>query len=174
MGKGMSAALMMATVRAAVRTVVRQSSPAAAMRYLGAALMDDLVRTEGFVTLVLAQLDTTEHRLRYVDAGHGHGFIRRAGGVVEELQPRGLPLGIFNDESYDEGSHAMKPGDALILYSDGVIDARPDLVLDRARLAALLRDEMGVQEIVDRMVAVATPDEPIPDDLTVMALRRTQ
>lgn len=172
MGKGMPAALWMATIRMAIRAVVRGSPPAEAMKYLSAALEADLDRAGSYTTLFLAQLDTAEKRLRFVDAGHGHAFRRHAGGQIEELCPRALPLGIVRGESYQEGSFTFAPGDALVVYSDGVTDARPDLRLDREKIGALLHGACTAQEIVDRILeATATTSAP-PDDITVVALLR--
>jgi CheY-like chemotaxis protein len=67
MGKGMSAALLMATVRAVIRAMVPQHGPAAAVQNTASALDDDLMRSGSFVTLFHAQLNTTTAELRYVD-----------------------------------------------------------------------------------------------------------
>lgn len=170
MGKGMPAALWMATIRMAIRAVVRGSPPAEAMKYLSAALEADLDRAGSYTTLFLAQLDTAEKRLRFVDAGHGHAFRLRADGTIEELSPRALPLGIVRGENYQEGSITFAPGDALVVYSDGVTDARPDLGLDRDKIGALLHGTRSAQEIVDRILEATATDQAPPDDITVVAL----
>lgn len=170
MGKGMPAALWMATIRMAIRAVVRGSPPAEAMKYLSAALEADLDRAGSYTTLFLAQLDTAERRLRFVDAGHGHAFRLRADGRIEELSPRALPLGIVRGENYQEGSITFEPGDALVVYSDGVTDARPDLRLDRDKIGALLHGTQSAQEIVDRILNATATDQAPPDDITVVAL----
>lgn len=172
MGKGMPAALWMATIRMAIRAVVRGSPPAEAMKYLSAALEADLDRAGSYTTLFLAQLDTTEKRLRYVDAGHGHAFRRHANGRIEELCPRALPLGIVRGETYEEGSFTFAPGDALVVYSDGVTDSRPDLRLDRDKVGALLQGTRSAQDIIDRILEATVTEEAPPDDITVVALLR--
>jgi serine phosphatase RsbU (regulator of sigma subunit) len=98
MGKGMPAALLMATVRAALRPIARNAFPADAVAAAGAALDDDLTRAGSFVTLFHARLDPTSGRVDYVDAGHGYAVVRRAGGEIEALGPRGLPLGLQHVE----------------------------------------------------------------------------
>ncbi len=170
MGKGMPAALMMATIRAVMRSVVRTSTPAEALRYIVNALDQDLARAGQFVTLVLAQLDSAARCLTFVDAGHGHVFLRRADGTIEQLQPRGLPLGVLPDEHYQQGRIVFNPDDALVIYSDGLVDARPDLSLDHHVLAAHLRGVSGAEATVNRLVDLAALRGPPPDDLTVVVL----
>jgi serine phosphatase RsbU (regulator of sigma subunit) len=170
MGKGMPAALMMATVRAVMRAVVRTSAPAVALQYIVAALDADLGRAEQFVTLFLAQLNIETHELTFVDAGHGHVLLRRSDGRVEALQPRGLPLGVLPDERYSEGRIVMKADDALIVYSDGLVDARPDLALTPHALAAQLRGSASAVDTVRRLVDLAALSGPPPDDLTIVVL----
>ena len=139
MGKGMSAALLMATVRAVIRAMVSHHGPAAAVQHTATSLDGDLARSGSFVTLFHAQLNIVTGELRYVDAGHGQVFLRRANGTIESLLPWGLPLGVLTTEHYDEGSVTMDPGDLLVIYSDGLTEARPDLFRDHETLAAQIR-----------------------------------
>jgi serine phosphatase RsbU (regulator of sigma subunit) len=133
-------------------------------------LESDLERSESFVTLFHAQFDVAGRRLTYVDAGHGHVFVRRADGTAERLEAGGLPLGILPDETYAEGSMALQPGDTLVVYSDGLVDARPDLELTPATLAGQLSAAASAGETVDRLLALVDPGGMPPDDLTVVAL----
>ena len=137
MGKGMAAAMLMATVRAALRAVAH-NRPQEAVGRAEEAIRPDLENSESFVTLFYGQLYAAARRLTFVDCGHGYVFVRRAGGVVETLAPRGLPLGVPNPEGYQEGAISLNPGDTLVLYSDGLIDARPELDLDNPAFARQL------------------------------------
>jgi serine phosphatase RsbU (regulator of sigma subunit) len=170
-GKGMSAALLMATARAALRAVGQKNQPMVAVALTAHALASDLERTERFVTLFYAQLDTAARRLTYVDAGHGHVFLRRASGALELLPEGGMPLGIFADEVYKEGELTFAPGDVLVIYSDGLIDALPELQLDNAALAAHLAHCSSASDIVRVLTSLAESAGSLPDDLTVVALR---
>jgi serine phosphatase RsbU (regulator of sigma subunit) len=174
MGKGMPAALLMATVRAAVRTAAQRNSPATVLEVAARALGGDLERASSFVTLFHARLDATKRRLAYVDVGHGHVFVRRADGSVETLPERGLPLGVLPEERYEEGTVEFSAGDALVLYSDGLIDARPDLDLEPEDVAAQLEGVSGAEAMVERLVGLADTGEPLPDDLTVVVLQCVQ
>ena len=176
MGKGMPAALLMATVRSALRTVALSHPPAVAVRLTAAAVASDLSRWGGFVTLFHARLDAARRRLSFVDAGHGCVFVRRAGGEVVSLPPRGLPLGIApalgaGGADYEAGEVDLHPGDTLVVYSDGLLDADPDLRLDRAAIGASLDSRESAAEMVNRLVALPRLDGPPPDDLTVVVLR---
>jgi sigma-B regulation protein RsbU (phosphoserine phosphatase) len=172
MGKGMSAALLMATVRAVVRAMVTHHAPAAAVQHTALSLDGDLARSGSFVTLFHAQLHTGTGELRYVDAGHGQVFLRRASGAVESLLPWGLPIGVLLTERYQEGTVTLAPGDLLVIYSDGLTAARPDLFGDHSTLAGQIPAGEPAAATAQRLVDLATSAGALPDDLTVVALRR--
>jgi sigma-B regulation protein RsbU (phosphoserine phosphatase) len=172
MGKGMPAALMMATVRAVLRAVVPQNGPAEALQRAARTLDPDLARSGSFVTLFHAQLDAATGRLSYSDAGHGFVLFRRAGGGVEQLRHVGLPLGVLDDEIYREDSIVLEPGDVLIVYSDGLTQAQPDLLIDRALLASLIEGGASAATIADRLIELGRSTGPLTDDLTIAVLRR--
>jgi len=170
MGNGMAAAMLMATVRAAVHAVTQQNRPAAALQLAERALRLDLDNSDSFVTIFHAQLNVADRTLTYVDCGHGFAFLRHCDGQVEELQPRGLPLGVPSNECFQEGMLTFEQGDSLVLYSDGLIDARPELELSSRILADQLGGTASAQEMVNRLVALPALDGPPPDDLTVLVV----
>lgn len=172
MGKGLAAAMLMATVRASIRSL-GHNSPAEAIRLAEAALKPDLDNSESFVTLFLGQLNTENRRFTYVDCGHGFVFLRRRDGTVEELAPRGLPLGVPGDKDYQEGTLDFAVGDTLVLYSDGLIDARPELKLSKTRLAEQIAGSGTAREMVDRLVDLTRQQAPQPDDVTVLVAHCT-
>lgn len=173
MGKGMPAALMMATVRAVLRAVVPQNAPAAALQRAARTLESDLARSESFVTLFHAQLDVATGRLSYSDAGHGFVLFLRADGTVEELRHVGLPLGVLSDEVYLEDAVVLGPGDVLVVYSDGLTQALPDLLMDRSVLGALIDGTTSAAGIADRLIELGRAGGPLTDDLTIAVLRRS-
>jgi serine phosphatase RsbU (regulator of sigma subunit)/HPt (histidine-containing phosphotransfer) domain-containing protein len=170
MGKGMPAALLMTTVRATMRAVAHQLSPAATIHATAAAMEADLMHASSFVTLFHAQLDIARRRLDYVDAGHGHVFIRRADGTAIALPKRGMPLGIVANQKYDGGTIDLQPGDALVLYSDGLVDMWPQPEHHGSILADMLASTHGAQQMVDRLVSLPALLGPLDDDLTVVVL----
>ena len=172
MGKGMSAAMLMTTVMAAIHAATLQNRPAAAVQLVERAIRSNLDRLESFVTLFHAHLNVHTRTLTYVDCGHGYVFLRRADGTVEELIPRGLPLGVTAKEEYQEGTLAFGPDDALVLYSDGLIDARPELAHDNWALGRHLDGATSAGEMLARLLALPALEGPPPDDLTVLVIRR--
>jgi sigma-B regulation protein RsbU (phosphoserine phosphatase) len=173
MGKGMPAALLMATVRAVIRAMMSQHGAADAVQHTAASLDSDLARSGSFVTLFHAHLQLATGELRYVDAGHGHVFVRRASGAVELLKPWGLPLGVLSTERYLEGSVTLRPGDALVIYSDGLTGARPDLFTDPHTVAREIDPDATAAATAQKLVGLATGAGQLPDDLTVVVVRRT-
>jgi diguanylate cyclase (GGDEF)-like protein len=173
MGKGMPAALLMTTVRAVMRSVGRQTPPLVNLRYALTALDSDLNHARAFVTMFHAQLDLVSRRLSFIDAGHGLVFVRRAGGEVETLGPRGVPLGVPSREPYAQGEVQLNPGDALILFSDGLLDTWPALADNHLILAELLSDDVEAPAMVDRILALPALVGSVIDDLTVVALSCT-
>lgn len=174
MGKGMAAAMLMTTVRATLRAVTLRVQPSIAVQLAEQSLRHDLNSSESFVTLFLGRLNVDASLMTYVDCGHGFAFLRRRDGKVEELLPRGLPLGIKSGEMYQEGGCTFQEGDALILYSDGLIDALPELGLDNEALAARLEGAANAREMVDRIASMVPLGTPLPDDLTLLVVRKHQ
>lgn len=173
MGKGMAAAMLMATVRAAIRTVTRYSPPSKAISRAESSLMPDLESSESFVTLFHGRLKASDHTLTFVDCGHGYAFLRRENGKVKTLSPRGIPLGIPGEKIYREGRIRLEKGDVLVLYSDGLPDAKPELKLNNHALAAYLDGTSSAREMVERLIGLTEMKEPLPDDITVLVVRRT-
>jgi PAS domain S-box-containing protein len=172
MGKGMAAAMLMATVRASMRSVAH-NRPSEALRLAEQALKADLDNSESFVTLFHGQLNVADRSFIFVDCGHGFDFVRRADGTVRGLSPRGLPLGVPGQKVYEEGVISFDAGDTLVLYSDGLIDARPDLNLDSKLLAERINGAADAQEMVDRLMGLTEQDGPQPDDITVLVVHCT-
>jgi sigma-B regulation protein RsbU (phosphoserine phosphatase) len=157
-GKGMRAALTTATTLGAVRTTRRTGGDLASL----AAAADRAIRSEfddaRFVTAVLADLDLRDGRLRYVNAGHPAPVLFRDGSAAEVLgQGRRPPLGV-EPGSYQPAELRFRPGDRLLLHTDGVTEAR---------------DVSGTQFGLDRLVALAEDvsreDLPAPEMLRALA-----
>jgi sigma-B regulation protein RsbU (phosphoserine phosphatase) len=123
-GKSIPAALLMATLQASLRTIAGEGAPLAELvvrlnRYASAHSLDG----RRFTTAVLAEYEPATRRLVYVNAGHNPPILRRASGVTEKLEAGGLPLGIDAGAFYETAAIELKSGDALILYTDGVVEA---------------------------------------------------
>jgi sigma-B regulation protein RsbU (phosphoserine phosphatase) len=123
-GKSVPAALLMATLQASLRTIAGENAPLADLvarlnRYACAHSLNGL----RFTTAVLSEYNPSSRRLTYVNAGHNAPILRRANGMLETLEVGGLPLGIRLDRNYETASLELRPGDALIFFTDGVVEA---------------------------------------------------
>ena len=85
--------------------------------------------------------------------------------------PRGLPLGVQDQDFFQEGSISFEKGDTLVIYSDGLIDARPELALNKQSLADQLAGAASAQEMVGRLIGLTELQGPLPDDITVLVVR---
>jgi len=123
-GKSVPAALLMATLQASLRTIAGENVPlvdlVARLNYYACAHSLNGLR---FTTAVLSEYNPNSRRLTYVNAGHNAPILRRANGTLETLEAGGLPLGIRPATNYETASLELKPGDALIFFTDGVVEA---------------------------------------------------
>lgn len=122
-GKGVPAALIMATFRAALRTQVRNDFAIAQIVRKVNFLLWESTSDSQFVTAVYGVLDTTTGRFTYTNAGHNPPMLVRADGTIEELTRGGPALGVFDVANYEEAIVDLQHGDTLVLYTDGVIEA---------------------------------------------------
>jgi len=123
-GKSVPAALLMATLQASLRTIAGENAPLADLvarlnRYACAHSLNGL----RFTTAVLSEYNPASRKLTYVNAGHNAPILRRANGTLETLEVGGLPLGIRLDRNYETASLELRAGDALIFFTDGVVEA---------------------------------------------------
>jgi sigma-B regulation protein RsbU (phosphoserine phosphatase) len=123
-GKSIPAALLMATFQAGLKTL--SSTPcsladlvAGMNRYASANSQDG----RRFTTAFLAEFDPRNRALTYINAGHNTPILRRSSGAIERLTNGGLPFGIMADAPYESGSVTLQPGDWLVIFTDGVVEA---------------------------------------------------
>jgi serine phosphatase RsbU (regulator of sigma subunit) len=122
-GKGVPAALLVSTVASTVRAFADgQLTPKPLVEQVNRAAVRSSAAGK-FVTFFYGELDHAQGRLRYVNAGHNFPRLRRASGEVEWLEAGGTPLGLFEGVPYEQGELAFAPGDALLLFSDGISEA---------------------------------------------------
>jgi serine phosphatase RsbU (regulator of sigma subunit)/anti-sigma regulatory factor (Ser/Thr protein kinase) len=120
--KGVPAALVMATTRSILRGSARRLfSPSAALVRTNELLHPEIPQNM-FVTCLYAILDPATGRLQYANAGHDLPYLRHNGEACE-LRATGMPLGLMPGMQYDEKEIILEPGDSLLLYSDGLVEA---------------------------------------------------
>lgn len=171
MGKGAGAAIMAATVRAVLRSVVREREAPEAVNHTQKVLQVDLAETGTFVTLMHARLDAATGVVRYVDAGHGLTVLVHADGRAERMPSAGLPVGILESETWAESRVELQPGDSLLTFSDGLVDLMGDDVGGLRNLLALVRASSSMHDLVNRVTAISRR-ERLLDDVTIIALQR--
>jgi sigma-B regulation protein RsbU (phosphoserine phosphatase) len=178
MGKGVGAALIAATVRAVLRATPGHGDLGDAITGAATMLLTDLEQSGTFVTVFHSRLDTGTGGLRYIDAGHGLSIVVRPGGEVKRLATRSLPLGMGGEVGWREHAVELEPGDTLVSMSDGVLDLFDGTLASLDAVETIARDAPSAQSIVDRLLAMAREldesEDGAPDDVTVVALRRTR
>jgi phosphoserine phosphatase RsbU/P len=123
-GKSVPAALLMATLQASLRTIASEGLPLSDLaarlnRYSCAHSLGG----QRFTTAVLAEYDPSTRLLTYVNAGHNFPVVRRSNGSTERLESGGLPLGISLEAKFPAVDLQLLPGDTLVLFTDGVVEA---------------------------------------------------
>jgi hypothetical protein len=168
MGKGAGAAILAATVRAALRAA-RGLAPAEAVAAAASTLACDLEEAGSFVTLLHGRIQT-DGLVEYADAGHGLAAVVRSDGSVERLVSDGRPVGMFAGDSWTGATVQLEPDDTLLVGSDGVLD-----LLDPSRPALDQIAEVArrgtAQQIVQHVLDLAEQAHAT-DDTTILVLRR--
>ncbi|HEV7663436.1 MAG TPA: SpoIIE family protein phosphatase [Chloroflexota bacterium] len=124
-GEGVPAALLMATTRTVLRSVVAQgaTAPGEVLSRANNLLYPDTPHNL-FVTCLFAVLEPLSGRLRYANAGHVAPLRRQArDGLVDQLRARGMPLGLMPGSVYQEKEVSLRLGETVLFYSDGVVEA---------------------------------------------------
>ena len=173
MGKGPAAAILAAAVRAVLRGSAQGDGVDRAMLHAGAVLHTDLSDSGLFATAFHARLEPATGRVTYADAGHGLTLVVRADGTWERLDALGLPLGVTDEATRELGETHLDPGDLLVTFSDGVLDLFDGSLRCIPLLAGELLHSPSAEEAVQRLLRLAAVTDPRPDDITVVALRRT-
>jgi phosphoserine phosphatase RsbU/P len=123
-GKSIPAAMLMATFQASLKTL---STAQVALPELVANMNKYACsNSQGglrFTTAFLAEYDAARRIFHYINAGHNNPILRRSGGAIERLDVGGLPLGIQPEAKYESASVALAPGDWMIIFTDGLVEA---------------------------------------------------
>lgn len=178
-GKGVPAALFMAICKTLLRTeALRGLAPAEILARVNRILIPDNAATM-FVTVFLLVLDTASGEVLFANGGHPAPFVASGSiGFRALAGPTGMILGAFDADAFRNGRLRLEPGDAILLYTDGVTEAMdPEQRLySEARLAERLADAAGLDaETLVRRVRAGVLEfargNPPSDDITLVALR---
>jgi predicted ester cyclase len=178
-GKGVPAALVMATTRTMLRAVAQASdySPGDVLRRVNDPLVAD-IPPNMFVTCFYCILDPKRGHLVYANAGHDLPYLQRRG-EAEELRARGMPLGLMPGMGYEENEIVLDAGEAALLYSDGLVEAHDPKgeMFGFPRLRALIAEHAEERTLVDSLLeelySFVGEGWEQEDDITLLTLRRS-
>ena len=189
-GKGVPAALIMATFRALLRARREpagdspggDSGPAATVAAVSR-LLRESTATRAFVTCCYAVLEAAGGEIVYASCGHPPGLVARGGSVaLEELENCGPALGAFEHEAFAERRLRLDAGDSLLLFTDGLTEALSPagepFGIERVRAAfaeLAARSEISAVRLADelvRRIVDYVASEQLADDLTLVVVRR--
>lgn len=185
--KGVPAALLMANARSVLRGVAAsinrsgQDSPGKLLARVNDVLSQEMPM-DMFVTCLLVILDPQTGRIRYANAGHNPPYLRTRYGA-RELKASGIPLGLFPGLEYEEKEAQLAPGDSLLMYSDGLVEAHdpqrdmfgfPRLqgILSSLTIDSRMEGEELIQYLMGRLTEFTGPGWEQEDDITIVTLSR--
>jgi sigma-B regulation protein RsbU (phosphoserine phosphatase) len=182
-GKGIGAALMMASLQASLRGEATRAPEnlAAAVANINR-LVYEASSSNRYATFFYGQYDPAELKFTYVNAGHNSPMLfRAASDTILRLEPGGTVVGLLEGACYEQGSVFLSPGDVLVAYTDGISEAMDldDEEWDEERLIECVRASKAAsaQELLDDIFAAATKfagAAPQHDDMTLVVLRVRQ
>ncbi|HVF77667.1 MAG TPA: PP2C family protein-serine/threonine phosphatase [Solirubrobacteraceae bacterium] len=179
-GKGPEAAAITSLARYTMRTAAMLcEEPEAILMELNSALLMHAAEHMQTCTAVYGQIDmsTAATAIRLAVAGHPSPLVVRSDGTVQTTTAHGTMLGAVASPVFDLCKVALGVGDAIVVCSDGIVDARRDgIPVDEHFIAELLSrgPHTRAQDLVDRLVsALREVDRPLRDDVAIMALQRT-
>jgi PAS domain S-box-containing protein len=175
-GKGVPAAIVMAVTRTMLRAAYRLGSPGEILEQANNILYPE-IPPNMFVTCLVALLDTRTGWLQYANAGHDLPYLRHADGV-NELRATGMPLGLMPNMSYEQKEITLKPGECVLLYSDGLVEAHDPQreMFGFPRMRGFVGAHPGGATLIDFLLAelerFTGEDWEQEDDITLLTLQR--
>ncbi len=178
-GKGLGAALLVSSLMAAARVLYDSCESPAELAARLSELMDRNSAPGQFVTLFIGRYTPATGEWCYANAGHNPPLLV-GDGEIRLLEATGLPVGAFPGFPYTEERCVCPPGGALILFSDGVVEAAhegamygDDRLVDLVRACGAAGDSAdAIADAIVRDVAAFVSTSPRGDDTTVVVLRR--
>lgn len=176
-GKGIPAAIFMNSVRYALRfEIIRHREPSDLMGRLNHWVYLDS-HSGMFCTFFYAFIEREKRTISYASAGHNEQFLyRRESDEFVMLKKSGKPLGVIEDDVYEAGTVEYRPGDFLILFTDGLIEQGAEAQMDMKELMNLVRlhRDGSAEEItasIEKQVRHGKPSERIKDDSTLVLVK---
>jgi serine phosphatase RsbU (regulator of sigma subunit) len=178
-GKGMAASLLTASLEALLAAPLEEGLPPEEMAARVSRLLHRRTPPEKYATAFLAVAEPATGVIAYTSAGHNPALLVRAGGEIERLSVGGPPIGLLPQAEYRAGRVEMAPGDTLLIYTDGIVEAAdPDdeeYGLERLEAVAAARrgdEPAALAQAIEEDVEAFARGVPIADDRTVVIARR--
>ena len=178
-GKGTSAALLMSSLHAAMHAHIPAHKSLADTISAVNHYLAETIPHNRFITLFCAELDPATGELAFLNAGHNPPLIAHAGGSMEQLAAGGIPLGIMPDAAYREGRTQLHPGDALVIYSDGVSETTNvageeygPVRLYNTVARYLDSTAAGIRDKIEADLTKFAQGTPAGDDITLVIVKR--
>ena len=142
-GKGLPASLFISNVQATLHGQSLGNTSVSTCLNRVNHLLSQRTRKGLFVTLFYGVLELSTHTFNFSNAGHNRPLLRRADGTIETLKLGDIPMGFLSEFSYREDSVTFLPGDLLLIYSDGITEAKnmANTLFDESRLLHLLHQD---------------------------------
>ena len=174
-GKGMPAALLMSNMQAVLKSFASDMVSPGELCARVNTVMCDNIASHRFITCFYALLDTEERKLSYTNAGHCPPMLVRDGKCLR-LKDGGPVLGIFPGRCYGQGHIKLQSGDCLVLFTDGVTEARNasgEFGEDRLQELVMSGHHLKAAELRDRIMEAVNEfsEGEVYDDATLMVVR---
>jgi serine phosphatase RsbU (regulator of sigma subunit) len=177
-GKGTGAALLMTVLRASVRGHWTETPPSESVARINRTVCQNVPEGK-YITFFLAHLDPASGRLCYVNAGHNPPLLLRADGSTEKLEEGGMVLGLMESVPYADGETLLRPGDVLLVFSDGVTEtwSPQDTEFGEEGLLVVGRrstqlSAAAIESEILRELETFAAGGPATDDRTLIVLKR--
>ncbi len=179
-GKGVSAALVMASTRSYLRLIARDNYDCSDMlQKMNALLLEDTDK-KMFVTMFYAILDTNNSELIFANAGHAFPYIYKASEQKSaHIQAKGFPLGMMEDFAFESSEINLESGDMVVFYTDGIIEAENSEkeLFGFSRLEELIDKygSLGANDFLQRFMRefkAFIGDEDQSDDYTILVVKK--
>jgi sigma-B regulation protein RsbU (phosphoserine phosphatase) len=177
-GKGIPAALIMASFRASLKAEIRNNYAIGTIFFKVNNLLYESIERENYVTAVYGVLDIKNKIFTFSNAGHNPPILRREEGTIEYLTEGGVALGILQNHDYKEMVLGLNPGDLILFYTDGVTEAKNKAgeEFGTKRLEEILLENYAlkarqIQDKIYQEIKEFTENKPGQDDFTMIVIK---
>jgi phosphoserine phosphatase RsbU/P len=179
-GKGMPAALLMSSLQAALKPLMWDAQSPRELCHRLNRILCEIAPVGKFVSFFYAVLDSKDNRLTYCNAGHNPPVLVGADGMANELNAAGAVLGQFPDWVYEQSELQLRPGDTLLLFTDGMVEAcnQQEEEFGEERLIGIARENRGESAVaLQKLLTLAAAKHcggRFQDDASMIVLRAVE